>query len=283
MPFHTSQQILIEYEELYTRAIHESLLSPSVMVGDLPISTSFTPSKLQLPRRDNPQLNFNQKLGHLYEDALAQILSSSTAYKLLAKNTQLITAQKQTIGELDFLLLDTERNEHIHLELAVKFYLIHEQNREPQYPGPDARDNYQRKLTRLINHQLTLTQREDTQELITPLTNSSTIKVQHLIHGIFFDHIHAKTTPLPEYASSNVRRRKWMYFSEMSKNSPSLHTVRVIPKPLWLCEITSEIFQTLVEVPLKELSELAQERCTLCINSSDTHPYFVVPDSWPNH
>lgn len=280
MPYHPSQQISKAQEALFSSAILGSLLTEPLMLGELPNSSPFL-----LPRlspKPTSQLKFNQKLGHLYEDALSELLSANSNYEILAQNYQLITPAKQTLGELDFLLLKKPSNEIIHLELAVKFYLIVEVNGQTLYPGPDARDNFHRKSKRLCEHQLTLTKRKSSQELLPPLPHSGTIKIGHLVHGIFFDHIHSEHRPLPEHASAQVRRRKWLHCNEFSEFETTRSKLRVIPKQLWLCEINEEIFDTLVEVSICELLQLAQQRCTLCIGEPDAQPYFIVPDSWPN-
>lgn len=281
MPYHPSQQIPAQHERLFSRMILESLFLYSEMLGELKNSTRFAHEDLLLTK-ELPQLNFSQKLGHLYEDALAALLLESSRYQLATHNFQLITPEKHTIGELDYLLWDKQEEVWIHLELAIKFYLVHHQGASTFYPGPDARDNYQRKLARLVNHQLTLTKRPEAKALISPYTHDADVNVQHLVLGIFFDHIHAKESPLPEAASPKVRRRKWLHCREFSEAFPNVKTTRIIPKQLWLCEINAELFACLVEVPTSDLLELAQQRCTMCINSIGEPVYFVAPDRWPN-
>lgn len=278
MPYHPSQQIAPEHETLYTKAILESILTQPPMLGHLTASECFS-FRESTPSNNLATLHFNQKLGHLYEEALNVLLQDNRAYDVLANNLQLITEEKRTIGELDFLLKHNDLL--VHLELAVKFYLIHKLDGEEHYPGPDARDNYHSKLERLESHQLQLTRKTEVKELIKSYTHEDPIHVQHLVHGIFFDHIEAEDTPLPDGASPIVRRRKWLHCCELP--SSTIQSVRVIPKPLWLCEISEELFETLVEVERDELIELAQQRCTMCIEQPNSEPYFVAPDLWPNH
>ncbi|MFD2275859.1 DUF1853 family protein [Rubritalea spongiae] len=252
------------------------------MLGDLPNSSTFSLQQTSLPT-PTPSLKFNQKLGHLYEDALAELLQASETYKLITTNLQLITPEKQTLGELDFILWNKKNHRCIHLELAVKFYLIHSHNDQLHYPGPDARDDYQRKLERLTSHQLTLTQQDKTRALMSQFTDMGPIKVQHLVHGIFFAHISTPNSPLPPHASPQVRRRPWLYCHELKKVQSSSEPIKIIPKQLWLCEITPELFDALVTVSFDELSDLAQQRCTMWTNSPGSTPHFLVPDTWPQH
>lgn len=278
--YHPSQQIKPECEALYSRAILDSLRSTLTMVGDLDISEPFAPDSLGIPQQET-LLNFNQKLGHLYEDALGILLKESPRYDLIAKNKQIITEERQTIGELDFILLDKQTDLHVHLELAIKFYLVHQQSNRFHFPGPDARDNFHNKLERLCSHQLLLTRQEATRKLLWVEFEIHQIQAQHLIKGIFFDHINADDHPSPPSTNLFCRRRQWLHCQELQAQRPHLETARVIPKPLWICEITEELFDTLVVVSQEELIELAQQRCTMFIHSAADQPAFLAPDSWP--
>ncbi|MEO1856472.1 MAG: DUF1853 family protein [Rubritalea sp.] len=281
MQYHPTQKIAKEHEHLFSNAILESLTHPQSMVGTLPNSSCFEVSSLA----NSPNtrlLRFNQKLGHLYEDALFSLLEAGTRFKCVAKNYQIITPEKRTIGELDFILLDTLKQQYIHLELAVKFYLIQHSEGSFYYPGPDARDNYQRKVTRLNDHQLTLSNRPEAAEFLAKLTGGGPLEVKHLVHGIFFDHITAKQKPIPECASPQSRRRSWLYCSELLQHHPEIETARVLPKQLWLCEIDAIIFDTLVVIPASELIELGQKRCTMFVIHVGDEPKFLVPNNWPS-
>jgi hypothetical protein len=283
MQYHPSQYIPQQHETLFSDAILKSLTSPNLMLGDLPEADFFDPALLTLGKTESSvTLNYSQKLGHLYEEALLHLLESTSRFKVVTNNFQINNETKQTLGELDFLLLDTETNSHIHLELAVKFYLVVIDGDETLYPGPDARDNYHRKVARLREHQLILASQPVTKKVLTPLIGNSQITAQQLVHGIFFDHINASHQPVPEMASPNAFRRKWLYCSELSEFFPKTKKARVLPKQLWLCEITEEIFQALVEVPLEELIELGQQRCTMFVIRAGDEPLFLAPDKWPN-
>lgn len=70
-------------------------------------------------------------------------------------NLQLID-NKQTIGEVDYLL-NTKEEEYHHLEVAIKYYLKTEWNGQGVYLGPSTNDWFQRKIDKLLSNQLTLT------------------------------------------------------------------------------------------------------------------------------
>ncbi len=279
MQYHPTQQIAKEHEGLFSKAILASLSHPQVMVGDLPEADYFEVSH---PGPSAPLLRFDQKLGHLYEDALFTLLAADPRFQCLSKNLQIITPEKRTVGELDFILWDAIEKQHIHLELAVKFYLIYHDGEETYYPGPDARDNYHRKISRLREHQLTLTKQPAAAEVIERLTGGASIAVKHLIHGIFFDHIAADKKTLPEFASPHSRRRSWLYCAELAQHFPETKTARILPKQLWLCEIDPSLFAALVEVPVGELLALGQQRCTMFVTHAGDAPKFLAPDKWPH-
>lgn len=278
MSYHPSQCILPQYEPLYTKSILHSLLKEPTMLGNLPESATFSFTR---PRATPlPPLQFNQKLGHLYEEAFAFLLQHDPQYKTLHQNYQLFTEKKQTLGEIDFLLWDLLNQTYIHLEIAVKFYLIHPSKEGYSYPGPDATDNYHRKLQRMRTHQLTLTQQPQVQHHLQTLSQGQTIHVQHRVQGILFDHVDAIETPQPSYLNPLCKRRTWLHCHQMK---PSKQHYRIVPKPLWLCPISPEIFQTLIEVNQQELLSLSQQRCTMFLNTSRETPQFLVPDTWPKH
>ena len=72
----------------------------------------------------------NLRLGHQVEHIYLELLKASTAYEVIAHSIQLIE-NKQTLGELDYIIQSNETNEIIHIELAYKFYLL-----DPSMDGP---------------------------------------------------------------------------------------------------------------------------------------------------
>ena len=70
------------------------------------------------------------RLGHKMEYVFEQLITHSIKWNLIAKNL-LIDNDKQRIGELDFLLKNTENNNIYHVELAYKFYIINTKITDP--------------------------------------------------------------------------------------------------------------------------------------------------------
>jgi len=97
------------------------------------------------------------RLGHQMEYVFKQILDHGTQYEILLHNLP-IRQGKQTIGEIDFILKDTETEALIHVELTYKFYIIDIQVSEPihQLMGPNKRDMFFTKMEKIKNDQFAL-------------------------------------------------------------------------------------------------------------------------------
>lgn len=114
------------------------------------------------------QISFtNQRLGKLVEQFVHFQLQQDNNVKLLASNIQ-IKENKQTIGEIDALLLD--ENKPIHLEIIYKFYLydILCNYEEPlaYWIGPNRKDTLLYKLEKLKSKQFPLLYNKLTQPFI---------------------------------------------------------------------------------------------------------------------
>jgi uncharacterized protein len=104
------------------------------------------------------QLPTNIRLGHLVEKIVSELIKSSSNYKVLHENIQLIE-DKKTIGEIDFIVEQIPTKQLIHMELAYKFYLF-----DPaisaeainNWIGPNRNDSLKEKLEKLTRKQFPL-------------------------------------------------------------------------------------------------------------------------------
>lgn len=278
--FHQAEKIKSGHAALYTQHIMRSLVECPLLLQALPEASQFPQGTLTVPQ-DVPPLSFRQKLGHLYEDALTRLLESSERYDLISNSIQIQSAENITLGELDYLLKDTETGKIIHLELAIKFYLAHEQNGKLTYPGPNARDNYYRKLKRLREHQLQLASSSEARKLLNERFGIDSFETQQFVHGIFFFHHGSTDRSLPAHTTSDCRTRDWLYCHELKELLGNEYLIKVIPKPLWLCEPDPAWLDTLDDISLTELKNIAQQRCTMIHSPAFAGPVFVAPDLWP--
>lgn len=91
-------------------------------------------------------------LGKYAEKLLQIFFEQHPSFQLLAHNIQLVK-DKETVGEIDFLLHDLKNEKHIHLEFALKFYLKTRCKGKEIFIGPNVKDTLGRKCQKLINSQ----------------------------------------------------------------------------------------------------------------------------------
>ncbi|MGB7842485.1 MAG: DUF1853 family protein [Salinimicrobium sp.] len=94
--------------------------------------------------------------------------------EILACNEQ-IFREKQTIGELDFLLKHSTTKKITHVELVYKFYLYDPDlaSEEMRWIGPNRKDKLARKLTKLRQKQFPLLHHHLTAKLLSGLNISA--------------------------------------------------------------------------------------------------------------
>jgi hypothetical protein len=267
---------------MITAHILESLMHSELLVGDLPQASQLDRAGLSLPTHFEA-LKVDQKLGHLYEDALAVILNESLRYDLIARGVQVIDSSGRTLGELDYILWDTSAECYIHLELAVKFYLAVKTADGWQYPGPDPRDNWQRKLDRMCSHQFVLTERSETKEHLKQHYAIEAIQVRQLIYGCLFEAVESGVRPLlHESFAANARLGQWLLISDWAKHFSGAQEVYLIPKPLWAVPISKALLNELDCISVAQLHALAEVRCVMFSFPDSERPYFLAPDAWFN-
>lgn len=256
-----------------SEAIVQSLLVSPLLVGDLPNARQFSRNGL-VASAVPVKLDFDQKLGHLYEDALASVFASSPDIEIVEQNLQIQENIHSTVGELDFLIRDASGT-LTHLELATKFYLAVKTEHGIAFPGPDARDNYDRKLQRLLSHQLTLTKRHQAN---LPLAyRDADIRVKQLVYGCLFDHISETKLSAPKFSNPDCRRGKWLRHAELAEHFSNDSQFYLVPKHLWPVPI-----KFLEKIPLERWQpNTFVDRCIMLHVSGHTCPYFVAPDEYP--
>ena len=128
-----------------------------------------------------------KRLGKRIEHFVFNDINQDTELTLLAQNLQ-IQHDKQTIGELDALLL--VQNQPVHLEIIYKFYL-YDPLLGPQelncWIGPNRNDSLIQKLNKLKNKQMPLLQHLQTQHYLNDLNlNVTAIRQQVLFKAQLF-------------------------------------------------------------------------------------------------
>lgn len=258
-----------------------SLIQAPLLIGDLPTAPCFDRTLLH---GSNPagDLNLNQKLGHLYEDVLSLALKASPDIELLGHNVQIFNEDKQTIGELDFIIQDRRHNAYIHLELGVKFYLAYETPDGWQFPGPNDRDNWPKKLARLQEHQLCLTSNPEGRELLRSRFNINEIEVRQLIYGCLFIPInHTGPAPRLDFMANEARTGQWLYAHQWDEHFSDHKDIYRIPKTLWPVIPNADKRNLFNQYPAKDFTNNFRTTGAMFTTKDCQHTYFLAPDSWP--
>ena len=251
-------------------------------MGDLPEATSFPCKSLVMPKQASA-LNLQQKLGHLYEDALAVLLESTPQYDVLTRGLPIRQDAGHTLGELDYLLRDLVSGRTIHLELAVKFYLAVETESGLRLPGPDARDHYFRKLEKMRSHQLVLM--DKFRDLLPNEFRDQEVDVQQLVHGCIFNHVRAARPAQAQFLNPNGRRGKWLHAEECADYFGEDALLQIIPKPLWPAPM-----KIIAGMELEKWKPGEQvDRCVMvrkfaaedAEDGAEHCPYFIAPNGYP--
>lgn len=119
------------------------------------------------------KIEANLRLGKLVERFVSSQLQQQENIEILAENIQ-IQDEKTTIGELDCLLL--QNGIPTHLEIIYKFYLYDcsvGTTEIEHWIGPNRRDSFIKKLTKLKEKQLPLLYHEKTKPYLDALHISS--------------------------------------------------------------------------------------------------------------
>lgn len=145
-------------------------------LGDLEFPQSFQEDKLNMPHTP-----YGTVLGKRAERYFSFAVQQSLNYDILLENIQ-VQGARRTLGELDFVLWDRERQRAVHVELVYKFYLftpsVHRLKKPlkhlPPQPwnhliGPAGRDTFVAKMARLRRQQLPLLFQKETAVILDKL------------------------------------------------------------------------------------------------------------------
>jgi len=208
------------------------------------------------------------------------VLESTPRYRILEQSLQIREKSCRTLGELDFLIRDLVSGQLIQLELAVKFYLAVKTGDSILLPGPDARDNYYRKLEKMRSHQLMLVKKF--QDLLPENFRKEEITVQQMVHGCIFNHVSIGKPLETDFLNPNGRRGKWLHAEECPDYFGKNTMLEIIPKPLWPASL--QIMKNLTLKPWYPNEPI--DRCVMVRavteQGNDNTPYFIAPNRYPD-
>ncbi|WP_339730547.1 DUF1853 family protein [uncultured Gimesia sp.] len=227
------------------------------------------------------------RIGQYYEGLILYWLEHIRRLKIIARHQQ-VFEENQTVGEIDVLFED-EAGVMTHWEIAVKFYL-HCPEDNPvgsQFIGPNVKDSFERKMRRLFEHQLPLSQTHF----------PDVTRRQAFVKGMIFYHPdHSSPTQLPEKLSPTHVRGTWLHLSELSRlteqHGELLFLIR--EKPDWLsealCNKADERLLSFADLQSQLKTHFQEQTRPILISAltcqqsicHEVNRVFIVTNSWPH-
>lgn len=141
-------------------------------IGLKPDTMPYPSFKLEIERADQQPAFIevsNKRFGHQMESLFQEILTQNVRYQILLENFQIFD-KKQTVGEIDFIILDHFTEVALHIELCVKFYIYEPQEEELKgFVGPNHHDSLLDKVAKLKERQFPLLLHEKVGEVLIPM------------------------------------------------------------------------------------------------------------------
>jgi hypothetical protein len=257
----------------------------------------------QLDRDATPLLHHlseqrSQRLGVYFEHLWHFFLEQDPDVDLVAHNLP-IHAQGRTIGEFDCIYFCHRRQCHVHLELAVKYFLserrssVDEQASQwHEWLGPNANDRLDRKIHHLMRRQIRLG--EQAQAIATlddmgirELAREVSVK-GHLFQSV------ADPLPPPRGFNSNCRLGRHLPISALGDylsrpDDRHSETYLILPRVRWLSAAVEHgplamDRQTLGNTLHRHFSHEDRPQLVTSLNpaGNEIQRFFVTPDNWPD-
>ncbi len=168
-----------------------------------------------------------RRVGRYFEQLLHYWLAQVRGVDVVANGLQLRDG-KITVGEIDFLYRDDE-GALTHCETSVKFFLCAPGHEPSAFPGPNARDNFERKVAKLFDKQLRAS--EGRVEGID--------RREGLIKGMIFYRSDGVVAARPDRLADGHLRGTWCRAHEIAQLGAFGERYAVVEKPFWLAPVAT--------------------------------------------
>ncbi|OZG74012.1 hypothetical protein BTA51_09540 [Hahella sp. CCB-MM4] len=236
-------------------------------------------------------------LGPYFETLWRFSIEHSQSHSLLAHGLQ-VTDEKRTLGEFDFLLQDKASQAIIHQEIAVKYYLgvglpapadtDQKLNAaDCAWFGPNSIDRLDLKLHKLVQQQILLSDRRESQETLKRLDINTPPAKQILMKGYLFQPLN-DDLPAPAFCHPEAAFGRWLPLESIHQLEPISDRWAILPKLRWLSRARSSVDHTMdFSVLRKHLLEANGRPMLIAAMKPESKEelteisrFFVVSDHW---
>lgn len=159
----------------------------------------------------------DRRLGRYFETLWAFWLEQSPRFEVIEHNLPL-RHDGNTLGELDFLLLDKHTGKYLHWEVAVKFYLgTADTSNHANWHGPGKKDRMDLKVRHLCNRQSVISWNPKGQRLIKELGYRVDDCGIILKGRLFYPYASRDTELIPIKANIQHLRSYWISLSDLQQ------------------------------------------------------------------
>ncbi|WP_444995119.1 DUF1853 family protein [Aliikangiella sp. IMCC44359] len=320
---------LLRYSNQYVRDLAWVLLSPGIMQTSASDKPSLNSARLvdqyfkvkeswlaELDRKPERLVNYLTDknlfmLGTYFEALWSFFLNHYPDYHLVGKNCQVI-ADKETLGEFDFIYGSLADKAHYHLEVAVKYYLgvpalnndftHNESSGETtllkQWIGPATRDRLDKKYNKLLTQQSQLSQMKAGMNVLAG-KGVTQVQAQICLLGYLFYPLDTKMRP-PVGAHLNHNQGFWLREDALEKITEPGTLWSILAKPHWLspnikngeyllqpnallASVKNHFVNSTHPILISLFKEIPSKYATKYSSNQfySTELFFVVPPKWP--
>lgn len=158
----------------------------------------------------------DRRMGRYFETLWAFWLEQHPRYEIVQQNLPLRQGGN-TIGELDFLVLDKQSGKYLHWEMAVKFYLgVGDTRMQCNWHGPGKKDRLDKKVEHLHNRQSVISR----QPAASVLLDEMGLHVDEcgvILKGrLFYPSVTSEPILSPVDAGQEHEKGKWLTLDEFA-------------------------------------------------------------------